>query len=147
MTRNLESCKMTESEHNTFHYNTAFDTMQSRIWIPNPLPPIHNLEICTHTNSQQQLIVHLRQYKISEPKHFSSNMWLCEKASGSHNMHFVGYLSPIRTNSLPHLNPALFHEICPVPFTSSLKLLFSPTPGFGAPLSNYLEVVLYKFHK
>src|SRR6218665_825539 len=105
MPRNLESCKMTDSEHNTFHYNTAFDTMQSRIWIPNPLPPIHNLEICTHTNSQQQLIVHLRQYKISEPKHFSSNMWLCEKASGSHSMHFVGYLSPIRTNSLPPSEP------------------------------------------
>jgi len=29
-------------------------------------------------------------------------------------------------------------------FTSPLKLLFSPGPGLGAPLSSYLEVVLYR---
>ena len=41
------------------------------------------------------------------------------------------------------LNSALFHGICPVRFTSCLKLLFSP--GLWAPLSSYLEVALYKF--
>src|SRR6218665_2170747 len=38
-----------------------------------------------------------------------------------------------------HLKSALFHGICPARFTSSLKLLFSPGPGLGAPLSSYLE--------
>src|SRR6218665_2991467 len=46
-----------------------------------------------------------------------------------------------------HMNPALFHGICPAPFTTSLKLLFSLGPGLRAPLSSYLEVALYKFHK
>src|SRR6218665_822740 len=46
-----------------------------------------------------------------------------------------------------HMKSALFHGICPACFTSSLKLLFSPGPGLGAPLSSYLEVVLYKFHR
>src|SRR6218665_2712886 len=46
-----------------------------------------------------------------------------------------------------HLKSALFHGICPARFTSSLKLLFSPGPGLGAPLSSYLEVALYKFHR
>src|SRR6218665_684999 len=46
-----------------------------------------------------------------------------------------------------HLKPALFHGICPARFTSPLKLLFSPGPGLGAPLSSYLEVALYKFHR
>jgi len=32
-------------------------------------------------------------------------------------------------------------------FTSSLKLLFSPGPGLGAPLSSYLEMALYKCHR
>ena len=45
-----------------------------------------------------------------------------------------------------HLKSALFHGINPARFTSSLKLLLSPGPGLGAPLSSYLEVVLYKFH-
>src|SRR6218665_2506657 len=46
-----------------------------------------------------------------------------------------------------HLKSALFHGICPARFISSLKLLFSPGPGMGAPLSSYLEVALYKFHR
>src|SRR6218665_3271617 len=46
-----------------------------------------------------------------------------------------------------HLKSALFHGICPARFTSSLKLLFLPGPGLGAPLSSYLEVALYKFHR
>ena len=46
-----------------------------------------------------------------------------------------------------HLNSALFHGICPAHFTSSLKLLSSPGPGLGTPLSSYLEVALYKFHR
>src|SRR6218665_93133 len=46
-----------------------------------------------------------------------------------------------------HLKSALFHGICPARFTSSLKLIFSPGPGLGAPLSSYLEVALYKFHR
>src|SRR6218665_761160 len=46
-----------------------------------------------------------------------------------------------------HLKSALFHGICGARFTSSLKLLFSPGPGLGAPLSSYLEVALYKFHR
>src|SRR6218665_2724927 len=49
--------------------------------------------------------------------------------------------------TVSHLNSALFHRICPARFTSSLKLLFSPRPGLGAPLSSYLEVALYKFHR
>ena len=36
---------------------------------------------------------------------------------------------------------------CPARFTSCLKLLFSPGPGLGAPLSSYLEGALYKFHR
>jgi len=43
-------------------------------------------------------------------------------------------------------NSALFHGICPAHYTSSIKPLFSPGPGLEAPLSSYLEVVLYKFH-
>src|SRR6218665_55555 len=46
-----------------------------------------------------------------------------------------------------HLKSALFHGICPPRFTSFLKLLFSSGPGLGAPLSSYLEVALYKFHR
>ena len=46
-----------------------------------------------------------------------------------------------------HLKSALLHGICPARFTSSLKLLFSPGPGLGAPLSSYLEGALYKFHR
>src|SRR6218665_2255629 len=46
-----------------------------------------------------------------------------------------------------HLKSALFHRICPARFTSSLKLLFSPGPWLGAPLSSYLEGALYKFHR
>src|SRR6218665_1027040 len=42
--------------------------------------------------------------------------------------------------TVSHLNSALFHGICPVCFRSSLKRLFSPGPGVGAILSNYLEV-------
>ena len=49
--------------------------------------------------------------------------------------------------TVSHLNSALFHGICPVCFTSSLKPLFSPGPGLGVPLSSYLEVVLYKFQR
>src|SRR6218665_3188175 len=49
--------------------------------------------------------------------------------------------------TVSQLNIALFHGICPARFTSSLKLLFSPSPGLGAPLSSYLEVALYKFHR
>ena len=45
-------------------------------------------------------------------------------------------VDPSVWNSLP----PLFHGICPARFTSSLKLLFSPGPGLGAPLSSYLEV-------
>src|SRR6218665_2301882 len=44
--------------------------------------------------------------------------------------------------TISHLKSALFHGICPVRFTRSLKLLFSPAPGLGAPLSSYLEVAL-----
>ena len=46
-----------------------------------------------------------------------------------------------------HLKSALFHGICPARFISFLKLLFSPGSGLGAPLSSYLEVALYKFHR
>ena len=46
-----------------------------------------------------------------------------------------------------HLKSAFFHGICPARFTSSLKLLFSPGPWLGAPLSSYLEGALYKFHR
>ena len=49
--------------------------------------------------------------------------------------------------TVSHLKSALFHRICPARFISSLKLLFSPGPGLGVPLSSYLEVVLYKFHR
>src|SRR6218665_908262 len=44
-----------------------------------------------------------------------------------------------------HLKSALFHKICLARFTSSLELLFSNGPR--EPLSSYLEVVLYKFHR
>ena len=37
--------------------------------------------------------------------------------------------------TVSHLKSALFHGICPARFTSSLKLLFLPGPGLGAPLS------------
>jgi len=46
--------------------------------------------------------------------------------------------------TVSHLNSALFHRICPACFASSSKLLFSPRPGLGAPLSSYLEVALHK---
>ena len=49
--------------------------------------------------------------------------------------------------TVSHLNYALFHGICPVRFTSSLKPLFSPGPWLGTPLSSYLEMALYKFHR
>jgi len=57
------------------------------------------------------------------------------------------HVCPSRHSTVSHLNSALFHGICPAHFTSSLKLLFSPRPGLGAPLGSYLEVVLYKFHR
>src|SRR6218665_2615964 len=46
-----------------------------------------------------------------------------------------------------HLKSAFLHGISPARITSSLKLLFSPGPGLGAPLSSYLEMALYKFHR
>jgi len=49
--------------------------------------------------------------------------------------------------TVSHLNSALFLGICPVRFTSSLKPLFSSRPGLVAPLSSYIEVALYKFHR
>src|SRR6218665_362719 len=49
--------------------------------------------------------------------------------------------------TVSHLNSALFHVICPAHITNSFKLLFSPGPWLGAPLSSYLEVALYKFHR
>ena len=49
--------------------------------------------------------------------------------------------------TVSHPKSALFHRICPAHFASSLKLLFSPGPGLEAPLSSYLEVALYKFHR
>src|SRR6218665_2932988 len=49
--------------------------------------------------------------------------------------------------TVSHLKSALFHAICPARFTSYLNLLFSPGPWLGAPLSSYLEVTLYKFHR
>ena len=41
--------------------------------------------------------------------------------------------------TISHLNCALFHGICVVPFTNSLILFVSPGPGLGSPL--------YKFHR
>jgi len=52
---------------------------------------------------------------------------------------------PSLLGTVSHLNSALFHGICSALFSSSLKPLFSP--GLGEPLSSYLEVVLYKFHR
>src|SRR6218665_3573031 len=46
---------------------------------------------------------------------------------------------------VPLLGIASHLRICPAPYTSSLKLLF--LPGLEAPLSSYLEVALYKFHR
>ena len=43
-------------------------------------------------------------------------------------------VGPSAWNSL-QLNSAHFHWICPACFSSSLKLLFSPGPGLGAPVS------------
>ena len=34
-----------------------------------------------------------------------------------------------------------------LPLVSQPTLLFLPGPGLGAPLSSYLEVALYKFHR
>src|SRR6218665_1755478 len=51
---------------------------------------------------------------------------------------------PLR-GTVSHLNSALSHGICPARFTSALKLLFSPGPGLGEPLSSYIEVALYKY--
>ena len=51
----------------------------------------------------------------------------------------------VRINS--HQHSALFHGICAAPFTGSLKVIFSLGPGNGAPLSSYLELALYKFHR
>src|SRR6218665_293208 len=42
---------------------------------------------------------------------------------------------------------ALFHVICPARLTRYLKLSFSPRPWLRAPLSSYVEVALYKFHR
>ena len=55
------------------------------------------------------------------------------------------WVPPLGTVS--HLNSTLFRGTSPVRFTSSLKLLFLPGPGLRAPLSSYLEVALYKFHR
>ena len=55
-------------------------------------------------------------------------------------------VGPSAWNSLPSESD-LFHGICPARFTSSLKLLFSPGPGLGVPLSSYLEVALYKYRR
>ena len=49
--------------------------------------------------------------------------------------------------TVSHRNSALFNGICPARFTSCLKLLFSPGPGLGAPLSSNHEVALYRFHR
>src|SRR6218665_3041972 len=49
--------------------------------------------------------------------------------------------------TVSHLSSVLFLGNCPVCFSSSFKPLFSPDPGLGAPLSSYLEVALYKFHR
>ena len=53
----------------------------------------------------------------------------------------VGFVLLSRTVS--HLNCAFYHGICPVPSSNLLRPFFSP--GLGAPLSSYLEVLLYKF--
>lgn len=45
------------------------------------------------------------------------------------------------TGTVSHLNCAFYHEICPVPSTSSSRLFFSPGPGLSA-LMSYLEVAL-----
>jgi len=52
-----------------------------------------------------------------------------------------------KLSKVPHLNCALFHGICKVPYTKSSRLFFSLGPGLGAPLNNYLEVVPYKLPK
>ena len=56
--------------------------------------------------------------------------------------------------AFPHVNVRMY--VCMYAYTyihknfiyiHTLKLLFSPGPGLGAPLSSYLEVALYKFHR
>src|SRR6218665_565343 len=46
---------------------------------------------------------------------------------------------PSELRSLPRYLSSSFYKI--------LKTLFSTRPGLGVPLSSYLEVVLYKFHR
>src|SRR6218665_1792287 len=74
---------------------------------------------------------------------FSSFFHLFKNFSGAFSMNLLrDVFKPVMA-----LKSALFHGICPARFTSSLKLLFLPGPGLGAPLSSYLEVALYKFHR
>ena len=55
-------------------------------------------------------------------------------------------VGPSAWNSLPSEIHSLPRDLSSY-LTSSLKLLFSPGPELGAPLSSYLEVALYKFHR
>src|SRR6218665_1079304 len=47
------------------------------------------------------------------------------------------------TETVSHLNCALYHGIYAAPLTNSLRPFFSP--GMGSSLNSYLEVLLYKF--
>jgi|SRR6218665_2524913 len=59
----------------------------------------------------------------------------------------IKHINEVQNIRYKDIDFALFHGIYPVNFTSYSKLLFSPGPGLGEPLSSYLEVVLYKFHR